>query len=134
MGRKPKARESLEALLQSTSLALFPEQDGRARVSIDSVDVCGDTPLHVLLQRGNDYGCRVLIEAGAEVNAVGDLGYTPLHVAVMKGNEDMIALLLAAGARSDLPCEFGETAVAMAERNDPALARALKRPSVQRSG
>ena len=63
MGRKPKARESLEALLQSTSLAL-----------------------------------------------------------------------LAARARSDLPCEFGETARAMAERNGPALARALKRPSVQRSG
>lgn len=127
MGKKPKTRESLEELLQSTSLTLFPEQDGEARVAIDSADVCGDTPLHVLLNRGNDYGCRLLIEAGAEVNAVGDLGYTPLHLAVMKGNEDMIACLLAAGARPDLPCEFGETPTAMAERLDPSLAKALRR-------
>lgn len=134
MGKRPKTRESLEDPLQSTSLTLFPEQDGRAKVSVDSVDVCGDTPLHVLLQRGNDYGCRALVEAGADVNAVGDLGYTPLHIAVMNGNENMIALLLAAGARADLPCEFGETAMAMAERNDPSLARALRRTSVRRPG
>jgi ankyrin repeat protein len=50
-----------------------------------------------------------LIQAGADVNAVGDMGQTPLHVAISMDNPKMVAALLKAGARDDIRSEFGST-------------------------
>ncbi len=121
MAKRKKTRENLQEILQSTSLTLFPQHDGKAVIKLDSQDRNGETPLHVLMHRGHNYGCRLLIEAGANVNSIGDLGFTALHHAVMKENKEMITLLLKAGARQDIACEFGETAVDIARRQNPAL-------------
>ncbi|WP_305987218.1 ankyrin repeat domain-containing protein [Roseibium sp. MMSF_3544] len=114
MAKRPKKRASLQEILQSTSLALFPAQDGRAVISIDTADSEGDTALHILAHRGDRYGCRVLLEEGADPNLQGDLGYTPLHYAVMKEDQDLAALLLEYGANAGVSSEFGETPAAMA--------------------
>ncbi|MEP3245726.1 MAG: ankyrin repeat domain-containing protein [Sneathiella sp.] len=121
MAKREKNRESLQEILQSTSLTLFPAQDGKAVIKLNSRDLDGDTPLHILMHRGHNYGCHLLIEAGADVNAIGDLGLTALHYAIRRENEEMITLLLKAGARQDITCEFGETAIDIARRQNPAL-------------
>jgi len=64
-----------------------------------------------LIWNENTYGALLLIENGADVNAVGDMGQTPLHVAVGKENRAVIDALLKAGAKLDVISEFGKTAL-----------------------
>ncbi|PJI85200.1 ankyrin repeat protein [Yoonia maricola] len=109
MSKRPKTRQSLDEILASCSDTLFPDKMGRAPVNIDSKDVEGDTALHVMLWRGDTYGAVSLIDAGAEVDAVGDMSETPLHIAVRKANAKVVAHLLAAGANPDIISEFGQS-------------------------
>ncbi len=82
---------------------------GKAVVEVNSKDVEGDTPLHVMLWRDDNYGAKCLIEAGAEIDAVGDMSETPLHIAVRKNNIEVAELLLSKGADPDIVSEFGMT-------------------------
>jgi ankyrin repeat protein len=52
----------------------------------------------------------VLIEHGADVNAVGDMGETPLHIARHLGYRDIMRQLVEAGADATIRSEFGEKA------------------------
>jgi ankyrin repeat protein len=106
---------TLEEVLQSTSDVLFPEESGGAPVSIDSADCDGDTPLHVLIWRGDTEGALLLIRHGADVNAVGDMGETPLHVAISMRNTSVIGALLGVGASTEMVSEFGKSASEQAE-------------------
>jgi ankyrin repeat protein len=101
----------LEEILQSTSDVLLPAELGEAKVNIDSVDVDGDTPLHVLIWQKDTEGAITLIENGAPLNAPGDMGETPLHIAIIKNEIEVITALLKAGARTDIVSEFGKTAL-----------------------
>ncbi|MCK0096610.1 ankyrin repeat domain-containing protein [Yoonia sp. F2084L] len=125
MPKRIKSRQSLEEILASCSDTLFPAQMGKAEVQVNSTDVEGDTPLHVLTQRGNTYGIKLLLEAGAHVNALGDMSETPLHIAVRKGNAEVVALLLDSGADPDIVSEFDETPRSMTAQADSALLRRL---------
>jgi ankyrin repeat protein len=114
MSKKFKSRETLDQLLSSCSDTLFPAEMGEVHVSIDSKDCDGDTPLHVMLWRKNTYGALLLIEAGADLNAVGDMSETPLHVAVSRGNITVVEALLKSGANPAAKSEFGKSAKEMA--------------------
>jgi ankyrin repeat protein len=109
MSKKFKSRETLDQLLSSCSDTLFPAEMGEVPVSIDSKDCDGDTPLHVMLWRKNTYGALLLIEAGADLNAVGDMSETPLHVAVSQGNITVVEALLKSGANPAAKSEFGKS-------------------------
>jgi ankyrin repeat protein len=108
------AHRTLAEILQSTSESLFPADLGTRTVTLQSVDSDGDTPLHVLIWRGDTHGAQVLIENGANVDAVGDMGETPLHVAIRKENLTVVRALVEAGAKTDIVSEFGESAGTMA--------------------
>ncbi|MEM9630713.1 MAG: ankyrin repeat domain-containing protein [Pseudomonadota bacterium] len=123
MAKRFKKRASLEEILQSTSFALWPSQDGAAIISIDTVGCDGDRPLHVLAHRQDLYSCRVLLESGADPNLQGDIGYTPLHYAVMAQNRELTDLLLEFGARTDIASEFDETPASISEDRGFRLAR-----------
>lgn len=97
-------------VLASVSDVLFPESLGDRIVSIDSRGTGGDTPLHVVVWRNDLEGAKVLIEAGADVNAIGEMGETPLHVALRLGLAPLGEELIRAGARQDIRSEFGMTA------------------------
>jgi uncharacterized protein len=107
-GTTPDPR-TLADVLQSTADVLYPGEPDR-EVALDSRDAEGDTPLHVLLWRGDVEGARQVVAAGADVDAVGDLEETPLHVAVRRGLADAVELLLLRSADPDRPCVFGDTA------------------------
>jgi ankyrin repeat protein len=47
----------------------------------------GDTPLHWAAYGGSAPMTRLLLEGGANVDAVGELGNRPLHVAASKGHD-----------------------------------------------
>jgi ankyrin repeat protein len=106
-----RAKRTLDEVLQSTSESLFPADLGTAKVKIDSTDCDGDTPLHVLIWRGDTHGAILLITSGAPIDAIGDMGETPLHVAISKNNRRVISALIGAGAKTDIASEFGETAM-----------------------
>lgn len=57
----------------------------------------------------NTYGALLLIEAGADVNAVGDMSETPLHVAVSQENIKVVEALLKSGANPTAKSEFGKS-------------------------
>ncbi len=126
MGHGPKKRASLEEILASTSDVLFSEELGEKRVTIESKDCEGDTALHVMVWRKDRYAVKRLIEAGADVNAVGDMGETPLHVAVGKGDLEIIEALLKADAISNIYSEFNEIAIQRAEKKGGKIANLFK--------
>ena len=123
---KNKERQSLDEILQSVSDFLLPDKMGKAKVEINSTDVCGDTPLHVLIARSNNYGIELLIYNGANVNAIGDMGETPLHVAISCENIKVIQLLLKSGADANIKSEFNETAIEKAKSKGGQIAKLLE--------
>jgi len=127
MAKRPKKRMDLEEILQATSDALFPAELGKKRIEVNSKDVDGDTPLHVMVSRGDSFACHALVDAGAEVNAVGDMGETPLHVAISQGYIEIVELLLNSGAKTDVRSEFGETQIDKARKKGGEVARLVLR-------
>src|SRR5690348_15776609 len=109
MSKRTKQRLSLEEILQSTSEVLFPDKMGKRRVRVNSRDVMGDTPLHVMALRQDRYAVQILLYAGAKANAQGDMSETPLHVAVSRGDKHIVEMLLKAGADPDIKCEFADS-------------------------
>ena len=100
MAKKPKIRQSLEEILQSTSDALFPDNMGKQKIEVNTKDVLGDTPLHIMTERNDVYAVKLLIEHGADVNACGDMSQTPLHIAAYNQNFSIMEALLKAGAKN----------------------------------
>ena len=127
MGHGPKLRATLEEILASTSDVIFPAELGGHPVAIDSTDCDGDTPLHVMVRRKDRYAVNQLIQAGANVDAVGDMSETPLHVAVGQGDLPIIEALLKAGAKTNIRSEFNETAAERAEKMEGEIAKLFSR-------
>jgi ankyrin repeat protein len=122
MGHRHKQRATLAEILASTSDTLFPAELGRKSVTIDSRDCDGDTPLHVMVRRKDRHAVRLLLAAGADVDATGDMGETPLHVAVSVEDAEIIEALLEAGARTNIRSEFGDTAAERAAKKGGKIA------------
>ncbi len=127
MGHKEKHRATLGEILASTSERLFPEELGEKVVTIDSKDLDGDTPLLVMVWRKDRYAVNLLIEAGADVDAIGDMSETPLHIAILQEDLEIIEALLKAGAKTDIRSEFNETASERATKKGGEIAKLFNR-------
>ena len=125
-----KPRRTLEDLLASVSEVLYPAELGRMPIAVNSTDPDGDTPMHVMAWRKDFYGVRTLVEAGADINAVGDMGQTPLHVAVSQSSPEIAAFLLEQRARTDIVSEFGETSEQQAMKAGGDMARVFNRKHI----
>jgi ankyrin repeat protein len=66
-------------------------------------------PIHAACSAGRVDAARVLLDAGADVNAAEHGGYTPLHLALGNGNEELAQLLLERGADPDARLDDGRT-------------------------
>ncbi|MSO21371.1 MAG: ankyrin repeat domain-containing protein [Acidobacteria bacterium] len=58
---------------------------------------------------------KMLVELGADVNAVGDNGFTALHGAAYVGAGDIIKYLVSKGAKLEALDKFGQTPLSIAE-------------------
>ena len=75
--------------------------------------------LHACIALGNSVEvARVLVEAGADVNATAAGGYTPLHLAASNGKRDVVTLLLQRGANREACCDQGKTAADYARERE----------------
>jgi ankyrin repeat protein len=83
-------------------------------VNVASAD--GTTPLHLAARSDRPGILKLLISAGAQVNAVDRYGITPLALAAMNGAAPAIAALLEAGADAKSHVGDGETVLMAAAR------------------
>jgi uncharacterized protein len=82
--------------------------------------------LHACVALGNSTEvARVLIDAGADVNATAAGGYTPLHIAASNGKRDMVVLLLESGADRIARCDQDKTPADYARERGHAEVLAL---------
>ena len=109
--------QNLEEVLQTASEHLYPDKLGEAKVSINSTDCDGDTPLHVFIWGGETEKSLLLIDNGADINAVGDMGETPLHAALRKKYMRVVKALLKAGAQTNIVSEFRQSAIDLAQES-----------------
>ncbi|HEX6040452.1 ankyrin repeat domain-containing protein [Longimicrobium sp.] len=92
-----------------------------ADVRAVSINAMRNTPLHATMAGPSGItGARLLVEAGADVNARQHGGYTALHAAAQHGAIDVIDLLLDHGADPDLPTDDGRRAVDLARERGHA--------------
>ena len=73
-------------------------------------DSKGATPLHRAAEGRQPVSIRVLLRAGAAVNALSKEGCTPLHFAARAGCAEAVRLLLEGGANVLIPNASGENA------------------------
>jgi uncharacterized protein len=86
------------------------------------------TPLQVATWGGNPYArdwteeekkklfevTKLLVDKGADVNAVGEHGWTALHGAAYKGVDSIVDLLIKHGAKTEVFDEYGQTPLSIA--------------------
>lgn len=95
-----------------------------ARLLLDSGAVVNETsrnemrvqPLHSAAAGRHHEVCRVLLAAGADVDATQRHGYTPLHAAAQHGDVDLVELFLSAGADPTARLDDGATPADLADR------------------
>lgn len=98
--------------------------DQGAPVDAVSGNPMRNTPLHAAIAGAQCEICvKILIDAGANVNAVAAGGIVPLHLAAARGNRVISEMLLAADANGKATMDSGQTPAQMArEREHEELA------------
>jgi len=82
-------------------------------------DEYGNTALHMAAEKGFRGVCKVLLDAGADVNQRNEsVGWTAVHYASYEGHADVLRMLIAHGARADIADKAGDTAEAYAREWD----------------
>lgn len=76
------------------------------------------TPLHIAAKRGNLDIVQLLIERGAELNALNSMGQTPLFLAVQGGHKDIANLLIERGAIVRIKDKFDKTPLDWADTQE----------------
>jgi ankyrin repeat protein len=66
--------------------------------NVNYENALGDTPLHVVSRRGEADAAKILLEAGAAVNALGEEGQTPIFGAIDSHSVETVKTLLNYGA------------------------------------
>ncbi len=96
---------------------------------LDAIDNDGLTPLGIAAQNGKFKAARVLLDAGADVNApIAKGGYTPLMLASISGSSELAATLIEHGAKVNAANPGGLTALRIAAAgNRSAIAGLLLR-------
>ena len=94
------------------------KRPGGTRADHFKLEAGEQTMLHLAAASGNAHHCRVLCDAGADVNAVNSTGRSPLHLAVLSGDLESLRLLLDRGVAPNLQDANGHTALHLVTGGD----------------
>ena len=108
--------------------------DAGASVDTYTTNDFANQPLHAAAAGRHLEVCRVLVAAGADVNATQHGGYTPLHEAAQHGDVEMVELFLSAGADPSLRVAEGTPADLAEAAGHPDVARRLREVAATRVG
>jgi ankyrin repeat protein len=107
--------------------------DAGAAVGVYSRNGFHVQPLHSAAAGRHHEVCRVLLTAGADVNATQRDSYTPLHAAAQHGDDELVELFLSAGADPNARLEDGMTPADTADASGHAdLARRIREVAAAR--
>ncbi|KAI4142830.1 MAG: hypothetical protein LQ340_007208, partial [Diploschistes diacapsis] len=96
-------------------------------LDINAKNAQNQTALLLAAEQGHTGTCKLLLDAGARLEAHDSAGWTALIGGANKGHLGVVLLLLGAGADINAQSDLGSTALDRAEyRNDRALARVLR--------
>jgi ankyrin repeat protein len=124
----------LAAFFGKTEVARRLVQAG-ADVHVYSANDFHVQPLHSAAAGRHVEICRLLIAAGAGVNATQRHGFTPLHSAAQNGDVELVELLLSAGADPSLANDDGATPADTAEAAGHVdIAKRLREVGATRAG
>jgi cytohesin len=84
---------------------------------VQTANIHGMTPLHIAVNNNYDEVVKVLIQHGADPNAVDEAANTPLHRAASSGLNKIVDMLMSAGASATKSDGHGTTAVHLAALN-----------------
>jgi len=99
---------SLESLLKR--IGALPAFEGIKPLTVTSRNSVNETPLHVAAIWGEVEAIRLLVAAGADINAAGEHGHTPLQEAAGQLKIEAVKVLLELGADPSIKNDMGETA------------------------
>jgi hypothetical protein len=103
-------KTTLDAVLERLKNDDHPIFEGASTIELNGrYGAFQETPVHILAVQGDLDGCRLLLEAGAQVDLLGEQGYTALHEAVHQGHSQLVKLLLDHGSDPRLETELGTT-------------------------
>ena len=91
-------------------LSCIPGFEEMRKIEVSSRSYLGDYPLHVAATRGDGEAIRLLVRAGADINAVDSFGKTALHNAALQEHRSACELLISLGADATLKDADGDTA------------------------
>jgi orotate phosphoribosyltransferase len=108
-----------------SELATRPDWSHLGTVTVAARGLTGDTPLHTAIWENQIDAARLLIDAGADVNAPGEDGYTPLHAAIAQADVALARRLTERGASWDAVNKFECSVRDAARRSDDPGVKAL---------
>ena len=107
--------------------------DAGARVDGYGRNEVANQPLHAAAAGRHIDVCRLLLAAGADVEATQHGGYRPLHEAAASGSVELVELFLSAGADPTATVEDGRSAAELADAGGHAdLAARLREVAATR--
>ena len=106
--------EYLNAVLANAADAMVIDPSG---FTVHTEDSLGETALHAAVAWGDIRAVRLLVEAGAEIDKLGDMNCTPMYEAIMFGWSDVAEYLIEQGANPDIRSDFGDTPKDLARSN-----------------
>jgi ankyrin repeat protein len=72
------------------------------------VDPNGDKLIHIAAGAGDVSSVELLLDAGENIDALGDMDCTPLHYAKMNGRDKAVEMLVERGASKTIRNRFGQ--------------------------
>lgn len=91
--------------------ALLPDFFGKKILTVNSKIGYGDYLINTAATRGDIEEIKILLDAGADINANGENNFSPLHNAVEQGHYEAVKFLIEKGA---------DTLIKNSDGNSPA--------------